>query len=91
VPLLVPVAVSVLIQGAAVSSGWGVRALHARWAVFVSQVTAVVVGIPITIILTARWGALGAAWGLTLQVFVLSVVSWWCIAIALRRKRHAPE
>jgi hypothetical protein len=74
---LVPFAgLAALAQGVAVGPGLGVRALGEGKAVFLTQAAAVAVGMPVTIVAAARWGAAGAAAGLAAQSAVLCLASW---------------
>ena len=87
---LVPFAgLAALAQGVAVGPGLGVRALGEGKAVFLTQATAVGVGMPVTIVAAARWGAAGAAAGLAAQSAVLCLASWLTYLGAVRGVRRA--
>ena len=87
---LVPFAgLAALAQGVAVGPGLGVRALGEGKAVFLTQATAVAVGMPVTIVAAARWGAAGAAAGLAAQSAVLCLASWLTYLGAVRGVRRA--
>jgi len=87
---LVPFAgLAALAQGVAVGPGLGVRALGEGKAVFLTQAAAVAVGMPVTIVAAARWGAAGAAAGLAAQSAVLCLASWLTYLGALRGLERA--
>lgn len=75
-PLLWAIAITGAAQAAAVPPGIGNRALAAGRAVFLTQASASVIGIPLTILGAVTAGARGAAWGIAAQAVALCVVSW---------------
>jgi O-antigen/teichoic acid export membrane protein len=86
--LVFPIALAAVAQALAVSPGLGSRALAQGRAVFATQVTATVVGLPVILFLGWRLGMHGAAWGFCAQSVVLCAASWLTYTNALRTQER---
>lgn len=82
--LILPIGTVGLMQAVAVAPGIGSRALSAGRAVFVTQLAASAVGLPVILWLANTMGSKGAAWGMVLQSVVLCSTSWLLYFSALR-------
>jgi O-antigen/teichoic acid export membrane protein len=86
--VLLPTLLGGIAQALAIPSGMGSRALAEGRAVFLTQASATVVGVPVTIWAGSVAGSEGAAWGIAVQSCVLCGASWLTYRLALRRRRE---
>lgn len=83
--LAIPIAIGAVAQGIALAPGMGSRALSAGKSLLATQAVATLVGVPVIIWFASFAGAMGAAWGFSVQLLTLSIMSWLTFQAAWRR------
>jgi O-antigen/teichoic acid export membrane protein len=87
--LAVPVALAVLAFAVATGPEIGNRAIAAGRNVFVTQVVATAVGIPLMVGLAVAAGPVGAVWGIFGQRTIWAVAAWATFLLSTSRAREA--
>lgn len=90
--ILLPFALAAAAQAWAVPPGVGNRARGAGRAVFLTQLLGSAAGLPLVLALAARWGASGAAWGMSAGSVVLCLASWatYSLGVGMPRAGDRP-
>lgn len=90
--ILLPFALAAAAQALAVPPGVGNRARGAGRAVFLTQLLGSAAGLPLVLALAARWGASGAAWGMSAGSVVLCLASWatYSLGVGIPRAGDRP-